>query len=129
VGVRLESARTAIHAGTTQSASRLLTLMVAMAPFLFVSCTKMDQGSLNGANASNPSTEKANSSYKMRTALINTFAGNGSFGYSGDGGPATEAMLNGPQNICIDNRGNAYVIDLGNAVIRRLCVSVPCDHR
>ena len=104
----------------TQSASRHLTLWVTMATVLIASCTKMDPGSLNGTNVGNLSTEKANSSYKMRTALINTFAGNGSFGYSGDGGPAKDAMLNGPQNICIDDRGNAYVIDLGNAVIRRI---------
>jgi DNA-binding beta-propeller fold protein YncE len=104
----------------TQSATRILAIMVTMATLFFGSCTKMDQGSLNGTHAIDPSVGKANSSYKMRAALINTFAGNGSFGYSGDGGPATEAMLNGPQNICIDNRGNAYVIDLGNAVIRKV---------
>jgi sugar lactone lactonase YvrE len=42
---------------------------------------------------------------------ITTVAGNGTRGYSGDGGPATSAMLEGPGGITVDNSGNLYIID------------------
>ena len=41
--------------------------------------------------------------------IITTFAGTGSVGYSGNGGPATSALLSNPQAICTDNAGNLYV--------------------
>ncbi|HLK19665.1 MAG TPA: hypothetical protein VKT81_11940 [Bryobacteraceae bacterium] len=49
---------------------------------------------------------------------ITTFAGNGTAGYSGDGGPATKAQLNDPQSINFDAAGNMYIADLLNRVIR-----------
>jgi sugar lactone lactonase YvrE len=41
---------------------------------------------------------------------INTFAGNGQRGYSGDGGPASQAMLSGPRQLAVDPLGNLYVL-------------------
>ncbi len=42
---------------------------------------------------------------------INTIAGLGSHGFSGDGGPATEAQLAGPSGLAADSTGNLYVTD------------------
>jgi sugar lactone lactonase YvrE len=46
--------------------------------------------------------------------------GNGQAGYSGDGGPATSATLNGPSALTFDRAGNLYVADYGNNRIRRV---------
>jgi trimeric autotransporter adhesin len=51
---------------------------------------------------------------------INTVAGNGSQGYSGDGGPAANASLNQAQGIAVDSSGNLYIADTGNNVIREV---------
>jgi uncharacterized protein (TIGR03437 family) len=45
------------------------------------------------------------------SGIINTVAGNGKQGYSGDGGPATSAMLALPQGLAVDNAGNLYFAD------------------
>lgn len=52
--------------------------------------------------------------------LINTFAGNGTQGFAGDGGPATAAALNGVTGICSDPGGNIYLNDTLNHRIRRV---------
>jgi hypothetical protein len=52
--------------------------------------------------------------------IISTVAGSGIGGYSGDGGQATNAQLNGPTGLCIDTAGNMYVADWGNNVIRKI---------
>ena len=51
---------------------------------------------------------------------IITIAGNGSPGYSGDGGPAVNAQLNEPRGVAVDSSGNLYIADTGNRVIRRV---------
>ncbi len=51
---------------------------------------------------------------------IDTFAGNGTRGYSGDHAPATQAQLNGPYDIRFAPNGDAYVADTNNQVIRRI---------
>jgi uncharacterized protein (TIGR03437 family) len=43
--------------------------------------------------------------------VITTVAGNGKFDYSGDGGPATSAALNGPRGVAEDAAGNLYITD------------------
>jgi sugar lactone lactonase YvrE len=50
--------------------------------------------------------------------IITTVAGNGPQGYSGDGGPATNAELNNPAGVALDASGNLFVADFGNGVIR-----------
>jgi DNA-binding beta-propeller fold protein YncE len=50
---------------------------------------------------------------------IRTVAGTGMAGFSGDGGPALEARLNGPKHISIDRDDTVLVSDTENHVIRR----------
>jgi sugar lactone lactonase YvrE len=57
------------------------------------------------------------------SGIITTFAGNGSGGYTGDGGPATSATLNSPHGLTIDGAGNLYIADTLNSAIRRVAAS------
>lgn len=50
--------------------------------------------------------------------VIVTVAGNGTKGFSGDGGPAVEAALNGPMGLAADAAGQLYIADAGNNRIR-----------
>ena len=54
--------------------------------------------------------------------IITTIAGNGTAGYSGDGGPATGAQLNGVEGVEVDNAGNLYIADAANY---RICKVSP----
>src|SRR5437899_2709659 len=45
------------------------------------------------------------------TGIITTVAGNGTFGYAGDGGPATSAELKDPTFLAFDSAGNLYIAD------------------
>jgi sugar lactone lactonase YvrE len=54
------------------------------------------------------------------SGLITTVAGNGTLGYSGDGGPATNAALDRPRGLAIDTAGNLFFADQGNNRIRRI---------
>jgi hypothetical protein len=57
------------------------------------------------------------------TGLIQTVAGNGKQGYSGDGGPATSAQLNDPYGVFVDVFGNIFIADTDNFVIREVVAS------
>jgi sugar lactone lactonase YvrE len=48
------------------------------------------------------------------------FAGSGSSGFSGDGGPATEALLKTPAGLAIDKKGNVFIADRENHRIRKV---------
>jgi trimeric autotransporter adhesin len=50
--------------------------------------------------------------------IISTFAGNGTAGYAGDGGPATAAELVGPEGVAINHLGYIFIADRGNDIIR-----------
>jgi YVTN family beta-propeller protein len=54
------------------------------------------------------------------SGTITTIAGNGIFGYSGDGGPATLAELRQPFKLARDKAGNLYFTDIGNNVVRKV---------
>ncbi len=57
------------------------------------------------------------------TGIITTVAGNGTQGYSGDGGSATSASLNGPAGVSVDAEGNIFIADTGNNRIRKVYAS------
>ena len=57
------------------------------------------------------------------TGLISTVAGNGVFGYNGDGIAATSAELSSPTGVAVDGAGNIYIADFGNNRIRKVSAS------
>lgn len=56
----------------------------------------------------------------MLTGIISTVAGNGTEGYSGDGGPATLAQLYRPRAVYVDVAGNIFIADTFNFVMRKV---------
>src|SRR5262249_52847101 len=52
--------------------------------------------------------------------IIHTFAGTGVRGHSGDGGPASVAMLNTPRSLAIDSQGNLYFGEHNANRLRRI---------
>lgn len=54
------------------------------------------------------------------SGLVNFFAGNGTYGYSGDGGPATSAELTYAYGVAKDSVGNVYIADTSNCLIRKV---------
>jgi RHS repeat-associated protein len=52
--------------------------------------------------------------------IISTVAGNGNFGFGGDGGPATRAEMRGPTSIDLGPDGTLYILDEANARVRRV---------
>lgn len=55
-----------------------------------------------------------------QNGMITTVMGTGKAGFSGDGGPATQAELNVPRGIAVDEAGNLYIADTGNNRIRKV---------
>ncbi len=55
-----------------------------------------------------------------KTGIITTVAGNGKAGFSGDGGAATNAMMNQPHSIQFDPRDDLYICDILNHRIRKV---------
>jgi sugar lactone lactonase YvrE len=51
---------------------------------------------------------------------ISTFAGVGSSGHAGDGGPATRAQLSAPQKLALDAKGNLYVAEYDGRFVRKI---------
>jgi hypothetical protein len=76
-------------------------------------------GNLFIADSSNSRIRKVNAS----TGIITTVAGNGTFGFSGDGGPATAASMWGPASVALDSSGNLFFSDIENHRIRRVAAS------
>ena len=56
----------------------------------------------------------------LETGTITTVAGTGERGYSGDGGPATDAAMNMPHELCFDPDGNVYVVERDSHAIRKI---------
>jgi len=54
------------------------------------------------------------------SGIITTFAGTGTVGFSGDGGPATNARFNVVGQVTFDNAGNVYIPDVYNNRIRKV---------
>lgn len=58
----------------------------------------------------------------LTTGIATTVAGNGSRGYSGDGGPATAASLNEPYEVRFDAAGNMFFVEMKNHIVRKVDV-------
>ena len=54
------------------------------------------------------------------SGIITTVAGNGIFGFSGDGGPGTSASLFTPSGVALDGSGNLFIADRNNQRIRKV---------
>lgn len=88
------------------------------AAFNYVAEIALDgAGSLYVADTFNSVIRKVSAS-----GTITTVAGNNSLGagYSGDGGPATNAALNLPDSVLADGAGNLFITDTHNHVIRKV---------
>ncbi len=59
------------------------------------------------------------------SGTITTMAGDGTWGFSGDGGPAASAQLSYPGYVAADNVGNLYIADGNNNRIRKITATVP----
>ncbi|PYN29994.1 MAG: hypothetical protein DMD98_19800, partial [Candidatus Rokuibacteriota bacterium] len=57
--------------------------------------------------------------------IITTVAGNGTAGFSGDGGPAAQASLNFPNAVAVAPAGGFYIADVSNHRIRRVVPVLP----
>ncbi len=73
-------------------------------------------GNLYISDGGNNKIRKLNTS----TGIMTTFAGTGTVGYSGDGGPATNARINSPRALSADQSGNVYFADRNNQCVRRI---------
>ena len=54
------------------------------------------------------------------TGIVTTVAGTGAAGFSGDGGPATQASLNGPREVVVDAQGDLFIAEALNNRVRRV---------
>jgi uncharacterized protein (TIGR03437 family) len=57
---------------------------------------------------------------KVSNGVISTVAGTGTYGFSGDNGPATSAQLSYPHGVAVDSAGNLYIGDTANESIRKI---------
>ena len=73
-------------------------------------------GNLWVADTGNNRIRKVNAT----TGIITTVVGSGIVGFSGDGGPATEAKINAPSDLALDPFGNLYFTDSGNHLVRKV---------
>ena len=62
----------------------------------------------------------------LKAGFIQTVAGTGGAGWSGDGALASSACLNEPKSLTIDPEGNLFIADSENHVIRRIDIKTQC---
>lgn len=89
--------------------------------------TQVDLGNPFGVATSRPdevllTTVDDHSVWRLRPSdqSIARIAGNGTLGYSGDGGPASKATMNWPHEVRVTKEGDLYIADTRNHVIRRV---------
>ena len=80
--------------------------------------TADSKGNLYIADSGNNRIRKLDSN-----GIVTTVAGNGTQGFGGDGGPATQAQLNSPSGVAVDASGNLYIADWNNARVRMVDTS------
>jgi streptogramin lyase len=56
----------------------------------------------------------------LKSRELTTVAGNGTKGYSGDGGPATKAQLNEPYEVRFDSQANLLFVEMQNQLVRKV---------
>jgi len=112
-------------AGSVTSSVASLTLLAA--PTISIQPTNVT--ALQGSNAVFSVTVTGSSPFNFQwqfngsnvpNNIITTVAGNGTAGYSGDGGPATNANLYYPHGASIDAYGNLYIADYINNCVRKV---------
>ena len=91
----------------------LATAALLSEPFM---CAFDTDGNLYLAEATNHCIRRVD----RDSGVIVTIAGTGEQGYSGDGGPATQATFNQPYSLQVDTNGDVFVVDRLNYVIRKI---------
>ena len=82
---------------------------------------RVDALAVDGAGNVYMADEKNNRVRKVdRNGVITTFAGTGTAGFGGDGGPAAQAQLNTPTGVCTDTAGNVFINDISNFRVRKV---------
>jgi streptogramin lyase len=79
-------------------------------------CELDHRGSLYVAEANNHCIRVVD----LKTGVIRTVAGCGKPGYTGDGGKATEATMNEPYAVVVNDKGDLFIVDRLNAVVRKV---------
>ena len=77
-------------------------------------------GNLYIADSNNRRIRKVDSSFAPFGAIIDTIAGTGEFGFSGDGESALDAQLSLPWGVAVNDAGNLYIADYHNHRIRKV---------
>ncbi len=73
-------------------------------------------GNLYIADASNHMVRKLN----ISSGKLTVIGGNGSYGYTGDGGQATDAQFNNPIAVALDKSNHLYVVDESDQCVRKI---------
>jgi len=85
------------------------------------SCVAVDgSGNLFIADTDNNRIRKV-----VANGIITTVAGNGTYGYSGDGGAAIDAELAKPYGVAVDPFGNLFIADSGSSRVRKVTTTFP----
>ena len=89
--------------------------VIILVALLAVACGTQPADNIYIADGRNHRIRKVDSA-----GVISTVAGNGTEGYSGDGGAAVGAQLNFPSRVALDGAGNLYIVDGRNHRIRKV---------